>query len=99
MLSGFPPSAQRAIKLDEGEELVELGFDECVLGGEELLLFLKDFEVTGAAREVAVGGNFHCGMVGLDGAGLLDPRLGVFFASDKRVGEFSECVEDSALVA
>jgi hypothetical protein len=55
--------------LDEGKELVELGQDECVFGGEELLLFLKNFEVTGAASNIAIRGDFDCDLVRLDGHG------------------------------
>ena len=35
----FPAAAEGAVELDDGEELVELGLDEGIFGGEEQLLF------------------------------------------------------------
>ncbi len=52
-----PAASQRLVKLDDRQELVELGLGQRILGREKLLLGFQDFVVTGFARNVALGGN------------------------------------------
>ena len=93
----MPAAAESPVELDEGKELVELSQHKLIFGGEKLLLFLEDFEVTGAAGDVAIGGDFDRGLIGLNGAGLLDAGFGVFFAGDECVGDFLESIEHRVL--
>ena len=85
MVRSLPSSAEGAVELNKCEELVELGQDERIFSRKKLLLLLQNLEVTGTAREVAVGGNLNCNLVGLDGAGLLNHRFSVLLPRDKRI--------------
>src|SRR5256885_963605 len=67
-----PAAAQGLVKLDDGEELVELGLGQRILGREKLLLGFQDFVVTGFARNVALGGNRDRFLVRGHRARLLD---------------------------
>jgi len=95
----LPASAQCPVQLNKRQELVKLGLDKRVLGGEELLLFLQNFKVAGAPRDVAVSRDLDSNLVSLNGAGLLNEGLGIFLAGDQGVGNFLERVQNSAFVA
>src|SRR4051812_27957329 len=94
---GFPAAAKRAVKLDKREAFVELNLNEIVLGGEQLLLFLEDFEVTGATGHVTLGRDLDRLLVGFDRASLLNGRFGILLTGDQGVGNFLESVDDCGL--
>ena len=81
------------MKLNDGEQLVELDLGQGIFGGEKQLLFLKDFVVAGFAGNVAIESDFDSGGIGLDGASLREALFFVFLAGHQGVGDFLESIE------
>src|SRR5438552_18163829 len=52
-LDAAPAAAQGAVKLDDGQELVELRLDEGILRRKKQLLLLKDFVIAGPPGDIA----------------------------------------------
>src|SRR5207237_7693903 len=93
-----PAAAQGLIKLDDGEELVEFGLGERILGREKLLLGFQNFVVTGFARNVALGGDRDRLLVRGHRARLLDTDGFQFFAGHERISHIVEGAQRSLLV-
>src|SRR5689334_3076236 len=59
LLLRLPAAAERAVELEERDQLIQLGAGERVLGGEELLLRLEHFVVGGEPAGIAQVGEAH----------------------------------------
>ena len=99
LVSGhLPAAAERAVKLNDGDQLAHLRLHLRTLGRVELLLRLEDLVITGLAVQVALRGHLDGGSQGRNGLSVVDQCFGKFLAGDQDVGHFVEGVNHGLFV-
>src|SRR5215813_469042 len=93
-----PAATERLVELHVGKEPIEPDLRLRVLGWEEPLQGLEDFEVAGEAIEIAIVGNLHGLLERLHAASLLDFRPGQLLEGRQAGGHFLEGLNHGLLV-